>query len=482
MFATPLALMFVLAYAPAPLGAALTSRPADVPGPASDAVSAFVATPSLGGLDVGATVRCTADDRIWGAANADALLNPASGAKLLTTAAALEHLALDTHWPTVVHGQREGDKVAGDLVIVGNGDPWLDAAALGRLAKAVAKAGVKIVTGDLVADVSRFDGLLLPPAYDQKKTDDGYRPAIGALGVGFGTLAVSVRPGKKVGDPVRVSTTPSVPSIAIEVGAKTVEGKATTNLTIDIAAGKNGKTRVIVAGELGAKAPPQGAKKRVESPPAVALDVFAAALKKAGVRIAGAVRVATDRPPHGPEIARVEGRALSEIVHEINTFSNNYMAETVFAHLGEEGGDHAAWDRAARVVSDVLATELHLPSTGFRIVNGSGLYDATHVSTRTMAALLDAMAADATPAGAAFRDSLAIAGKTGTLRGRLKKVGGDITGKTGTLDDASSLSGYVTAKSGCRLAFSIIVNGPIGDKVPKVHAAIDGLVAALAEL
>ncbi|MFO0748071.1 MAG: D-alanyl-D-alanine carboxypeptidase/D-alanyl-D-alanine-endopeptidase [Myxococcota bacterium] len=484
MFATPLALMFVLAQiGTVPVPAAGDPAPppivADGDGRAQPAVTALVR--SFADLDVGTAIRCTADDRMWGANDADELLNAASGTKLLTTAAALHQLAPDTRWPTVAYGARAGDAVNGDLVIVANGDPWLDADALDRLAVAIRKAGIKSVSGDLVADTSRFDGPLLPPAYDQKATDAAYRPAVAALGISFGAMAVSVRPGKAIGDPVRVSTTPTVPSIVVDNSARTVEGKAQTALTIDARPGKDGKTRILVGGTLGVKAQALGTKRRVESPAHVALDVLAAALKKRGVSIRGAVRVATDRPAHGAELARIESRPLAEIVHEINTFSNNYMAETLFAHLGEQDGDHAQWARAAKAVAQALA-ELHLPAGGYRIVNGSGLYDGTHVSPRAMAALLDAMADGAGPAEVAFRDSLAIAGKTGTLKGRLKKLAGKVIGKTGTLDDALSLSGYVTAKSGCRLAFSVIVNGPIGDRAGKVQVAIDGLVSALAEL
>jgi len=472
MFDTPIALFIALG---------LVGRPAvplpDGAAPAAEALRTLLATPVFDGgrLDLGVAVRCTTDDRSWAESSADTLLNPASGTKLLTTAAALTRLAPTIRWATVLHGNRVGDVVEGDLVLVAEGDPWLQVADLDRLAQALAAGGVREVTGGLVADVSRFEGPDLPPAYDQKKTDAGYRPAVPALGVAFGTAVVNVRPGRRAGDPVRVSTSPSVKSIVVESSATTVAGKASDKLSVEVRGGAEGRTRVIVTGSLGQAAGGQAVKKRVEDPARVAADVLAVMLAKRGVEMRGAVSVTHAAAPRGPELARVESRSLAEIVREINTFSNNYMAETLFVHLGEDASGRAAWSRAARAVTDAL-TALGVPAAGIRVVNGSGLYDATHVSPRAMGLLLDRMAGEA-----AFRDSLAVAGETGTLRKRMKRGAGKVRGKTGTLDDATSLSGYVQAKS-CPLAFSVIVNGPIGDDVGKVQGAVDRFVMTLVDL
>ena len=105
--------------------------------------------------------------------------------------------------------------------------------------------------------------------------------------------------------------------------------------------------------------------------------------------------------------------------------------------------------------------------------------------------VLLAMMAKAGPIGDAFRDSLARAGETGTLKARLVALKGRLRGKTGTLDDAISLSGYLDAPS-CTLAFTVIVNGAIGEivtknakktpRAPSVVAAIDRFVTALSKL
>jgi D-alanyl-D-alanine carboxypeptidase/D-alanyl-D-alanine-endopeptidase (penicillin-binding protein 4) len=81
----------------------------------------------------------------------------------------------------------------------------------------------------------------------------------------------------------------------------------------------------------------------------------------------------------------------------------------------------------------------------------------------------------------AWRDSLTIGGVDGTLQNRFKRTAAEnnVRGKTGTIDQVSALSGYVTTRSGEKLAFSILTNG-----IPQGRArteTIDEIVVALAD-
>jgi len=97
---------------------------------------------------------------------------------------------------------------------------------------------------------------------------------------------------------------------------------------------------------------------------------------------------------------------------------------------------------------------------------------------RGLAALLVAM--DRHPAAAAFRASLPIAGRDGTLEKRMRGTAaeGSVAAKTGTLSLVNALAGYVTTRGGERLAFAVIVNNHAARSREAVKA-IDEIAAAL---
>jgi D-alanyl-D-alanine carboxypeptidase/D-alanyl-D-alanine-endopeptidase (penicillin-binding protein 4) len=93
-------------------------------------------------------------------------------------------------------------------------------------------------------------------------------------------------------------------------------------------------------------------------------------------------------------------------------------------------------------------------------VDGSGLSRDNRVSARQITALLAGVLEQ--PVGRAFRDSLAVAGRAGTLEDRLRGTAaeGRVFAKTGWIAGASSLSGVLTTESGLDLVFSILVSYP----------------------
>ena len=91
--------------------------------------------------------------------DADNRLMPASNTKLLTSTAAMELLGPGYRFSTDVLADGTPPRVvlSGDLYLRGTGDPTMLAADYDALAAQVAAAGVRRVTGRLVADDTRFD-------------------------------------------------------------------------------------------------------------------------------------------------------------------------------------------------------------------------------------------------------------------------------------------------------------------------------------
>jgi D-alanyl-D-alanine carboxypeptidase/D-alanyl-D-alanine-endopeptidase (penicillin-binding protein 4) len=114
-----------------------------------------------------------------------------------------------------------------------------------------------------------------------------------------------------------------------------------------------------------------------------------------------------------------------------------------------------------------------------RLRDGSGLSYQDRLTAHAILKILGEMARR--PDFPVFRRSLAIAGVDGTLADRMRgtAAAGNVRAKTGTLNVASSLSGYVTAANGHQLTFSMLMNGdPVN--VSGAHAAQDAVAVLLA--
>lgn len=462
------------------LAAPAAARPSDVPA----LLKSLVDDPALRGIVVGAAVADVPSGRVLAEHDADHLLYPASGAKLLTVAAALKRLPPDMVWTTRVHGAVHEGTVDGPLVLVGGGDPKLMPADLAALADTIATRGVRAVRGGVVVDATRHDEACLPPAFDQKDTDAGYRASVGAAASNFGAVSVVVRGAKKAGRPVIVWTDPQTAAVVIESSARTVSGHG-EGVHVSVSALPDGRTLVRVTGNLGPRRTGFNERRRVADPDLLSGYLLSEALTRRGVKVHGPVvvrRHATEPLP--PELARDASATLSDTVHDINTWSNNFMAETLFRELSrvDAPGAPATWSCARDAVTKAL-TELGLRPDQFAVVNGSGLYHATRVTPRGMVQLLLAMAADPKIAEI-FRNSLAVSGSSGTLGSRLKgpTTRGRVHAKTGTLDEVVSLSGYLTTQSNRRLAFSILLNEGSPAQTAAMRAAIDRFITRLADL
>jgi len=99
-----------------------------------------------------------------------------------------------------------------------------------------------------------------------------------------------------------------------------------------------------------------------------------------------------------------------------------------------------------------------VPENDLALDDGSGLSRNDMIMADTSVKLLTFMSRH--KYFAQFREALPVAGVDGTLRSRMRgtPAEGNVRAKTGTLSSVASLSGYVTAASGERLVFSMMLN------------------------
>ena len=208
------------------------------------------------------------------------------------------------------------------------------------------------------------------------------------------------------------------------------------------------------------------------SPPLLAAKLFRAALAKRGVEVVGPAGLGR-APAEGVLLAVDRSETLAVVVRTMNRDSDNFTAEMVLKHLGTLDGSVGTTARGAQVVHQEMRAA-GIPMTGVRIVDGSGL---SSLDRLTAVALVGVIRAGLENPGIrdAFLSSLAVSGRSGTLRNRLAPLSGVIKGKTGTTSIACTLSGLVNGS----VIFAVLQNGaPVAFWPARV--AQDSFVTALA--
>jgi serine-type D-Ala-D-Ala carboxypeptidase/endopeptidase (penicillin-binding protein 4) len=187
-----------------------------------------------------------------------------------------------------------------------------------------------------------------------------------------------------------------------------------------------------------------------------AAEVFRGALAGHGVRVDNGSRVYRT-PATATLVATEASPQIYRLVLEMNRPSDNYFAEVLNKDIATATG-RTGTTANGRLVTRAYLTSLGVDMTGSRMYDGSGLSVGDRLSAHQILAVL--LRADSQPYAGLFRASLPVAGVSGTLSSRMRSgpAYGNAQAKTGTLDDASALSGYVHTANGHRLVFSIVIN------------------------
>jgi D-alanyl-D-alanine carboxypeptidase/D-alanyl-D-alanine-endopeptidase (penicillin-binding protein 4) len=171
------------------------------------------------------------------------------------------------------------------------------------------------------------------------------------------------------------------------------------------------------------------------------------------IDVEGPVRAA--RTPAGSlELASVDSAPIENLVRHTNQVSDNYFAEVLLKGLGARlygTGSTAAGAGVVRRFQRKLDAES-------AVVDGSGLSRANAASPRAVGHLLARVENE--PWFESFYRSLPLAGRSGTLRKRMRRTSaqGRCRAKTGTLIGVSALAGYCRSITNRRLAFVLLMN------------------------
>ncbi len=355
-------------------------------------------------------------------------LVPASTQKLVTATAALAVLGSEHRFATTARATAvpSGGVLAGDLFLVGGGDPLLASADymarfsrqpqlftdLARLADAVVAAGVHRIEGTVVGDDSRYDRTRFLDVWPQRYAAQRQSGPLSALSVNDGYVRY----------PVPGQLRPLEPAI---------------------------------------------------DPAASAAWVMTGLLASRGVEIVGLPRSGA-APAGATELARLESAPLREIVGEMLAESDNQTAELMLEAVGSGPGEGGFGSTAAglTVLERVVRSKLGPEAV---VLDGSGLAPGNRSTCETLVGLLGDPRHGPTLVGA-----LAVAGERGTLAGRYvgTPLQGRLRAKTGSLAGVTALAGVLDGKAG-PLVFAYLANASPGAPLPADPAGSQGLLAAI---
>ncbi|WP_235519614.1 D-alanyl-D-alanine carboxypeptidase/D-alanyl-D-alanine endopeptidase [Sphingomonas sp. Leaf22] len=396
---------------------------------------------------------------------------PASNTKIFTTIAAFAHLAV-----TGSDDARTGVRIEGrDVVLVGAGDARLSSAedcrgdCLTILADAV--AATTRVVGDVIGDDSRFPDQRWSPGMGWNNIATRSGTGISALSLDDNELVLTVRAegGRAVvggSDYYRIDNRVTV-GARNAIGYDRMPGSDLLRVSGTVATGDGERIRV-----------------GIDDPAHYAAWMFAKVLRDRGVRVAGKVVVrhrpyvaaedgaVVERGTFPPMLAQVQPGPLVEDIALTNKVSQNLHAELLLRRIGAVRGTGSIADGLKNV--GAIMTLAGVPRTAWDLSDGSGMSTYNRVSPRAMVALIGW--AQAQPWGAAWLETLPVAGVDGTLARRFRDtpLAGRLRAKTGSLSGTSALAGTMTAASGQTLTFALYAND-----IPEGASATAAMDAAL---
>jgi D-alanyl-D-alanine carboxypeptidase/D-alanyl-D-alanine-endopeptidase (penicillin-binding protein 4) len=341
-----------------------------------------------------------------GRVDEDAALAPASTMKILTGLGALQVLGADFRYATKLLGPAsdESGVIAGDVVLLGGGDPTLATpryeeyvrandrfrtdplTPLQNLVDALVAQGVERIEGDVVGDGSRYSGPTYLASWKPNYRTEGQVGPIGALTVNHGYADFP----------------PPVP---------------------------------------------------VDDPARYAAEQFLTLLDRSGISVGGDA-VAGPGGAGGAVIATVESPPLGDIVAGMLTSSDNTTAEMLVREIALARGRPPTTEAG---IAEIIATlnARSIRSAGTAALDGSGLSPDSRL---TCATLIDAVVLADPVIDAGYAD----AGQSGTLA--LRFVGTSFEGvlhaKTGQLNGVVGLAGVLDATTTRpEIRFAFLANG-----------------------
>ena len=409
--------------------------------------------------------------------DSDKFFIPASTVKLLTTAVALNELGADFRIKTPIYASGKRSNLT-TLRIVGRGDPTLTTENLKNLVNQFKTLGIRSID-KLIIDDSYFAQPVINSTWEWLDTYYNYAAPVNSVILNQNTARLTLTP-QKIGEPVKVRWRDAIASRQWQVlnQGKTVTTSQDYSIEVD---GIAGKPALNIRGNLPQNKSGDNWDLAIFDPAQYFLETFRSLLTQAGISVKqGLVNnsAADNSTKFGNKeraIAQITSPPLSKLLLETNQDSNNLYAEVLLKVLTKELG----------AKNEIEALELGLKKLGiepeeYSIADGSGLSRQNLITPQALNKVLTSIAQ--TTDESTYRNSLALAGVSGTLRNRFRntELEANLWGKSGSLTGVITLAGYLKLTNQNSVVFNVLVNN-FDDKNKIARAAMDEVLLFLTQ-
>jgi D-alanyl-D-alanine carboxypeptidase/D-alanyl-D-alanine-endopeptidase (penicillin-binding protein 4) len=405
---------------------------------------------------------------------ADTRLTPASTLKLLTTAAALETWGPHHRFETQLYSSALPDEkgiLNGNLYLRGGADPTLGSTrAVGgekweevakKWAKSVKKAGITRVEGDLVADISLFEGPSISPKVNWENMGNYYAAPASPLCFNDNSFEIHFKPQPFAGKPAEIAGSKPEISNLILTSFVTTDGKSKKDNAY--AYGAPGQYEIKIFGTIPTNFLGFTIKGALPDPALFALQALRESLREEGIAVGGE-SVTTQTAPDYTVLHLLHtyySPELKDIVWVVNRRSFNLYADMLLRGLAVQAGKRGSLENGLTELNKFIQKNKLAEKNDTVLYDGSGLSRDNLLTPRTLFNTLVFMTKS--PHFSYYYDSLATPNDRGDLLllrrflKPLKKVE-TVRVKGGTIDSVKAAAGYVKNKNGELIAFVLMAN------------------------
>ena len=378
-------------------------------------------------------------------------INPASLSKLATTVAALDLLGPTFVWrtPVYIDGPMRDGVLQGNVYVRGSGDPRLVVERVWLLMRRLQGLGIQKIQGDIVLDRSAFDLPERNPASFDGEPLRPYNAAPDTLLVNFKSLVFQFVP-DRAANVARIHVEPPLAGVQFPTTVP-LSNADCSDYRSSLRADWADPLRIRFAGSFPATCGEKVWPVAYAAPQQFAARAIGGMWQQVGGQLVGQVRDGVV-PANLQPVFSVESPALSEVIRDINKFSNNVMAQQLFLTLGQQARGTGSWDASREAMQawwrDRIGGEIPV------FDNGSGLSREERVSALGLARLLQFTWGS--PTMSELMSSLPVSGLDGTLKRSKAQSVAHL--KTGSLRDVAGIAGYVDTANGKRLILVAVLN------------------------